>query len=286
MTEGIRKFDFHMHTTVSDGTDTPAEILDKVVEKGIDLFAVTDHDAIKGCKELKELVSSRDVRFVCGAEFSCKDEGGKYHILGYNYDPDSDAIVSLVEKGHKLRLHKLDNRLAFLKSEFGFEFPKEDIDYLYGLDNPGKPHIGNTMVKLGFAPSKEVAIKEFINKKRFATEYLTPGEAIEAIKAAGGIPVLAHPCYGSGDQLILGFDLASRVQFLMDMGLQGLEAHYSGFAPKLTASVISLAKENNLYITAGSDYHGKNKMVELGDVGAINYDELEPELVRFIEAVV
>ena len=93
------KIDLHMHSTVSDGTDTPEELLARVQEAGIELFALTDHDALKGCDMIRKARKPGDPQFLNGVEFSCRDELGKYHILGYGYDPDSPSILNVVEKG-------------------------------------------------------------------------------------------------------------------------------------------------------------------------------------------
>lgn len=259
--------DLHMHSTVSDGTDSPAELLGRVKAAGIGLFSLTDHDAIRGSREILALLGPEDPRFLPGVEFGCRDELGKYHILGYGYDPASPAIQAVVELGHGFRMKKLRARIDFLKSEFGFRFPEAAERELFALPNPGKPHIGNLMVRLGFAESKEVAIKNYLNRLHLREDYVRPEQAISGILAAGGVPVLAHPCYGDGDQLILGEELEQRVLRLMDFGLQGLEAWYSGFPDKLRAQVLELTERHSLYATAGSDYHGKNKLVCLGDTG-------------------
>ena len=162
---------------------------------------------------------------------------------------------------------KVRARLDFIKTEFGFAFPKEEIEHLLALDNPGKPHIGNLMVKYGYAENKEKAISDFINKARVKSGHLTPEQTIAGILDAGGIPVLAHPFYGSGDELILGEEMEARLRRLVDAGLQGVEAFYSGFTDKMRAQALELADEFGLMVTAGSDYHGTNKMVALGDTG-------------------
>ena len=279
------KIDLHMHTTVSDGSDSPEEIISYVKEAGIDLFSVTDHDAVKGCKIIKELLNDDDPVFISGAEFSCKDEKGKYHILGYNYDPDAESITKLVDLGHGYRINKVKKRLEYIKEEFGFHFPDEEIKKLFSLDNPGKPHIGNLMVKYGYAETKEKAIKEFIDRIRFKSEYVRPEEAIEGILKAGGIPVLAHPSYGSGDQIIVGEEMDERLRYLMEFGLKGVEAYYSGFSGKLTQQMLDFAEKYDLYVTAGSDYHGRNKLVVLGDNGLDKASDGPEGLKRFLEAV-
>ncbi len=281
----LRKIDLHMHTTVSDGSDTPADILGRVKEAGITCFSVTDHDAIKGCRMIRRLLKADDPAFLTGVEFSTRDERGSYHILGYHYDPEAQSIRKLVEFGHKLRMKKVNARLDFIRNEFGFEFPEEEIAALLAMDNPGKPHIGNLMVKYGYTDTKEKAIKEYINKLRIPNAFVRPEDAIAGILGSGGIPVLAHGFFGSGDQLILGEKMDLRLRHLMDFGLQGVEAFYSGFTAKLTTEMLELAAKYDLYVTAGSDYHGSNKLVVLGDTGMDENTPIPAGMERFFEAV-
>ena len=279
------RIDLHMHSTVSDGTDTPEELLERVREAGLGLFALTDHDAVKGCVAIRRALAAGDPGFIDGVEFSCRDEEGKYHILGYGYDPDSPFMRRVVEKGHGLRMKKVTARLDFIRERFGFTFPQEELRQLLALDNPGKPHIGNLMVKYGYAASKEQAIDEYINQAKTRSEYIRPEEAIEGILQAGGIPVLAHPPFGSGNELILGDDMERRLRRLMGFGLRGMECYYSGFTPKLRAEMLALAEKYALYVTAGSDYHGKNKLVALGKTHFAGAQPMPEGMRRFLEAV-
>ena len=283
--ERVKRIDLHMHSTISDGTDTPEALLAQVLRAGIDLFALTDHDAVMGCQTICALRGGQDPLFITGAEFSCRDEEGQYHILGYGYDPEAKPIRDLVALGHGYRMNKVLARLDFLRQRFGFVFPEEELAQLLAMANPGKPHIGNLMVKYGYAASKEQAIKQFIDQIHFRTEYVRPEEAIEGILAGGGIPVLAHPSYGSGDELILGEDMERRLRKLMDFGLKGLEGFYSGFTKKLSRELLSFAERFDLYVTAGSDYHGTNKMIELGDTGLEDPADWPEGLRRFLEEV-
>lgn len=277
------KVDLHMHSNVSDGTDSPAELLRKVRAAGIGVFSVTDHDAVKSVKIIRSLLKRADPVFISGAEFSCKDGDGKYHILGYGFDPDNADINDLVDHAHALRMKKVRARLDFLNSEFGFSFPEKEIDRLLSLDNPGKPHIGNLMVKYGYAGSKEEAIGRFINEIHFKSEYLSPEQAITGILASGGIPVIAHPFYGSGDELIVGEEMEKRLRHLITYGLKGIESFYSGFSDKLRKDALSLADRYDLLVTAGSDYHGENKLVKLGDTGLSAEMGQPPRLKDFLK---
>ncbi|MBO4216802.1 MAG: PHP domain-containing protein [Clostridia bacterium] len=274
--------DLHMHTTFSDGSDTPEELIGKVRAAGITLFSVTDHDSAEAGRVIPGLLGEGDPSFITGVEFSCRDEEGKYHILGYGFDPESGSVSDVVKLGHDLRMKKLQARLDFLKDEFGFSFPEEEAARLYSMSNPGKPHIGNLMVKLGYAGTKEEAIRNYIDKKRFTSEYVRPEEAIEGILGGGGIPVLAHPFYGDGDELILGGDMEKRLRRLVGFGLRGIEAFYSGFSERLRRDAVQLADKYGLLVTAGSDYHGKNKLVKFGDTGLSDYTAYPSGLRSFL----
>ena len=141
------------------------------------------------------------------------------------------------------------------------------------------------MVKYDYAPTKEIAISDYIDQLRLSSEHIHPEDAISGILASGGIPVLAHPCYGSGVELILGEALNERVRRLMKYGLQGLEAFYSGFPESSRSQVLALSERYGLYITAGSDYHGTNKQVALGNTGLCSSQSLPDGLKRFLHRV-
>ena len=161
----------------------------------------------------------------------------------------------------------------------------EEISALFREANPGKPHIANLMVKDGYAKSINDAFHRFLDQLSSPGMYIRPEQAIEAIMLSGGIPVLAHPTYGSGDELIIGEEMDERLRRLIGFGLQGVEAFYSGFTPKLQGEVLNLAEKYGLYVTAGSDYHGKNKLVLLGSSHMDDVREGPEGLKRFLSAV-
>lgn len=278
----IPYIDLHMHTAVSDGTDSPEQLLARVKEAGLRYFSVTDHDALRACTEIAALLTPSDPRFITGVEFSCRDGHGKYHILGYRYDPDAEPIRAVIETGHGYRLKKLRMRLDFLRNNLHMPLSEEDERALFALPNPGKPHVANLMVRDGYAPDRNTAIRNYLDLLEIADDYVRPEEAIGGILGAGGIPVLAHPCYGDGDQLILGDELDERVRRLVGYGLSGLEAFYSGFSEKLRDEVLTLAERYGLYVTAGSDYHGGNKMIRPGDTGFLPGMPMPEGMNRFL----
>jgi predicted metal-dependent phosphoesterase TrpH len=275
--------DLHMHTNVSDGTDTPEELLSHVRAAGIDVFSVTDHDAIAACDRIKAQLRQDDPRFLFGVEFSCKDACGKYHILGYGYSPDAPSIRAVVDAGHANRLKKLDLRLEQLKTEYGITFPNADVEALHALSNPGKPHLAKLMVRYGRAETIKSAFHTVLNRLHVPDLYTRPEDAIRAILDAGGVPVLAHPCFGDGDQLILGAELEDRVRRLIGFGLSGLEGCYSGYTDILREQILALSEAFDLYVTAGSDYHGSNKLIPLADTGLSPDAPLPKGMLRFLQ---
>ena len=285
----MNKIDLHLHTQISDGTDSLTEIIENVRKAELDLFSVTDHDSIKAGIMIPPMLAVIDpeqrTAFVRGIEFSCEDEMGKYHILGYGYDPAIPGIAEVVAEGHMMRMRKTKARLEFLQKEFQFQFTEEEINELLSKDNPGKPHIANLMIQHGYAENIQDAIKNYINKREFRNEHVRPEDAIRGILKSGGIPVLAHPTYGDGDDLILGDEMEQRLQHLIGFGLAGVEAYYSGFSPKIQSECLAFAEQFDLYITAGSDYHGGNKMIEIGWTNLEDMAEAPPGLLRFLQDV-
>ena len=270
----MNKVDLHLHTLISDGTDSLSEIIENVRKAELDLFSVTDHDSIKGGIMIPPMLAAIEpeqrTAFVRGIEFSCEDELGKYHILGYGYDPAVPGIAEVVAEGHMMRMKKTKARLEFLQKEFQFQFTEKEISELLSKDNPGKPHIANLMIQHGYAEDIKDAINHYINKKEFQNEHVRPEDAIRGILKSGGIPVLAHP---------------TRLQHLIGFGLAGVEAYYSGFSPKIQSECLAFAEQFDLYITAGSDYHGGNKMIEIGWTNLEDMAEAPPGLLRFLQDV-
>ncbi len=272
--------DLHLHSNVSDGSDTPLELLEKVRSSDIDIFSLTDHDTYGGCREIEEKLKPGDPAFLGGIELSCRDALGKYHILGYCYDVNKKSIQDAAEVTHKARRDKALNRLRFLEEEHHFVFTDEEKRELLENENPGKPHFVALLLKKGYVKDKAEGF-ELMNGFHGKDKKLTPEEAIDAILKADGIPVLAHGILEDGSGLLSEEQLSERVSRLKGMGLMGLECYYSSYTEEQTRIMLSMAEKYNLLITAGSDYHGKNKAVPLGSSGTP-----DPQLMnRFYLAV-
>ena len=286
----LRKIDLHMHSKVSDGTDSPEDLVEKVREAGFSTFAVTDHDTLESIPMIRAAIKEGDPRYICGVEFSCKDEQGRYHILGCGFDPDSSAIHDIVSAGHDYRIKKFLARVDILEQKHSITFPSEEIEGLLALGNPGRLHLANLMIDHGYVSSRGEAFDRYLNNLHVEGLYFPPEDAIRHILAAGGVPVMAHPVYGSGGEEVFGHDLERRVIRLKDAGLCGLEAFYSRYTPELRDMVLDLADKYDLFATAGSDYHGAHKKVALGDIGPLPEEEAvltkwEKSLDAFLEKV-
>jgi len=279
------KMDLHIHTTTSDGTDTPAEIMTKVKAEGIALFSVTDHDAVSGCAEIRSLLRADDPSFILGVEFSCEDEEGKYHILGYGYDPSAASVRDLVATARAYRLDRMRQRVDHLEKKYGFALSWAEWEELFSVKTPGKPHLADLMLRRGFVSSREEAFERYLNTFEGKEEHVRPEDAIRALTEGGGIPILAHPSFGDGKERIVGAEMERRLMRLMTFGLHGIEAFYSGFSEELQRELLSFADRHHLYVTAGSDYHGDHKTVPLGYTHLDAYAGYPEGLRRFLQDV-
>lgn len=264
------KVDLHIHTTASDGADTPGELAAKVAAAGLRLFSVTDHDTVDGALEMEKFVPD-GVKYIRGVEFSCLSPGGKCHILGYDYDPDHPAFRAALEEGRRLRMEKLDRRLEQLKIDHGIVLTDAERTWLLSRNSPGKPHLGRIIRDRGLAPDLDSAIRGFIRDVP-GRDRIEAKTAIEAIAAAGGCPVWAHPLGGEGEKRLSSEKFENLLETLCGYGLRGLECRYSRYGRKESEFLLAHAAQRGLIPTGGSDYHGSNKKdIALGQIGE-NWD--------------
>lgn len=269
----IHNPDLHMHSVFSDGTDTPSELIAKVRAAGVDLFSLTDHDCLDGCRMVRDVLQPGDPLFINGVELSCEDADGKYHILGYGYDPEKPTLQQAVDYTHAIRSEKAEKRMHYLES-LGFCFTKEEKEKLFSLKNPGKPHFAQLLMDKKYLPNKAAAFAA-VSGYHGKEEKLAPRTAIEAILQSGGIPVLAHGILADGSKCLTSEEICSRVLKLERMGLMGLECYYSGYTGQQQEIMLNLAEKFDLMVTAGSDYHGANKPVRIGQIHSVDCCRME-----------
>ena len=260
------KVDLHIHTTASDGADSPRALAEKIAAAGLELFSVTDHDTVAGAMEMEKIVPD-GVRYIRGVEFSCVSPAGKCHILGYGYDPEHPAFRGALEEGRRLRLEKLDRRLEQLRRDHGIELTEDERTWLMSLGSPGKPHLGQIIRNRGLAPDLDGAIRGFIRDVP-GRDRIEAKMAIEAITAAGGFPVWAHPLGGEGEKRLTEVKFEALLETLLGYGLRGMECRYSRYGRKESEFLLDHAARLGLTPTGGSDYHGSNKKdIQLGQLG-------------------
>lgn len=271
MDYNTRTIDLHIHSTASDGSLDPLEILSLAKNTGLAAFALTDHDSISGVKKIlaqRELLGP--VQFLTGVEISAAplkiiSYSGSFHILGYGFTvdhPELNLALASQQTARKNRNPEIIQRLNAL----GLAITMEEV-ITASEENAqiGRPHIARLMVKKGFCPSIDDAFNRYLGKGKPAyveKARIDASRAIALIRSAGGIPVLAHP--GLIDKMTPeGFDLL--IFELKRMGLMGLEVLYPEHSLEQTRYFRELSKKNELLITGGSDFHGAiNPEIQLG----------------------
>ena len=265
------RYDLHIHTAASDGSDSPARLADAVRAAGLELFSVTDHDTIDGALEM-EALRPAGVGFIRGVEFSCVSPGGKCHILGYGYDPQHPCFRAALDEGAALRREKLERRIVHLREKFGIVLTEEELLWLRSQKSPGKPHLGKLLLERGLAQDMNTAIRHFLSGVP-GRDRIDSKTAIDAIRGSGGIAVWAHPLGGEGEKRLTGEEVQQRLSVLTGEGIQGMECFYSRYAPEESELLLGLARARGLIVTGGSDYHGTNKKgILLGQLGTKTAD--------------
>lgn len=254
--------DFHTHTTCSDGTYTPEELVQLAAQEGIEFLAITDHDEVGGILRAKQEAKKYKIQVIPGIECSTTFSGGNRHILGYGINPKSKAIQQYVVRQQARRIEKVQKIIEKLKA-LGMVVSYEEVEKYSPAGSIGRPHIAQVMLEKGYVSSVQEAFELYIGKGKpaYATvAETTPKEVIDVIKAAGGIPVLAHPF-----QMNLSMEETfQEIERLMKLGLKGIEIIYPEHTSEQNYRLILFAGNHNLYVTAGSDFHGKNKANQLG----------------------
>jgi len=270
----VSKVDLHVHTTASDGQYTPAEVVRLAAAQGLGAVGITDHDTVAGLPAaLAAAAQVRAIEVVPGVEMSTETWRGEVHVLGYYVDWEDAGLLELLDRlrnARRTRAQQMVERLAGL----GIHVPWQHVADLAGDGAYGRPHIARAMVELGYVPSTADAFAQYIgyNGPAYVARYkLTPAEAVLAILAASGVPVLAHP-WGLED-------LEGLVTDLVATGLAGIEAYYRGYTPSATRELVGLARKYGLIVTGGSDFHGTSAPDEVGlggvDVPGWTVEELQ-----------
>lgn len=266
--------DLHIHSSLSDGTDSPKEIIELINIKGIKTFSITDHDNIEAHKQIEcqymELIKEYGLNYISGVEFSTDYHGRTMHILVYGYNSKDEFINLVVEHIHALRIERFSRRIEDLSTYFSINFTQEELEWLYSRNNPGKPHIARLLVKNGYAKDMSEAFAKFMPEK-LGNYKVDAVELVKRLSSHGYLVGIAHPLGGEGEQRISISRFESNVQELVKYGIKFLECYYCLYNEKEREIIKMVADKYGLLVSGGSDYHGINKDIELGDLG-VDYD--------------
>ena len=270
--------DLHAHTTHSDGSSTPTELIALSSSKRARAVAVTDHDTVSAIVEARAAADRYGIEFVAGIEISAEYSPGTMHILGYFIDCESTELAKKLEELRKAREAR-NPQIASRLQSLGFDISYDEVVRLAGNQVVGRPHFARLLIEKGYVATMQEAFDRFLKKDAdayVAKARLSPREAIALIHEAGGVAVLAHPY-----QLKLSSyeEVDALVGELADLGLDGIEAVYSRHSADERTKYSEVASRHGLLITGGSDYHGTYKpdidiVSGLGDL-AVPYELLE-----------
>jgi predicted metal-dependent phosphoesterase TrpH len=244
------RVDLHTHTTASDGTLTPRELVLAAIRHGVTVLAVTDHDSTDGLPAaMAEAAQHPPLTIVPGLEINCDVEGAEVHVLGYFVDYGASWFQDFLREQRAERVERV-HRIAKRLAELGMPIDPAEVLALVGEGSAGRPHVAQVMVKRGYVKSVREAFDKYLKTDGPANvprRRLTPHDAVRVIRRAAGVPVLAHPGLADRDELI---------PELVAAGLMGIEAHYAEHSAAQTSNYLELCRHYDLTPTGGSDYHG------------------------------
>jgi 3',5'-nucleoside bisphosphate phosphatase len=248
MTGGV---DLHTHTTASDGTLSPRELVRAAARRGVRVLAVTDHDSTDGLRDaLDEAEHHRPLTIVPGLEINCDVPGAEVHVLGYLVDHEAAWFQDFLREQRAERVARV-HRIAARLAELGLPIDPAEVFAIVKEGSAGRPHVAQVMVQRGYVKSVREAFDRYLHVNGPANvprKRLTPAEAVRIIRRARGVPVFAHPGLADRDALI---------PELIEAGLLGIEAIYAEHSAAQTAYYQDLCRRHGLVATGGSDYHGE-----------------------------
>ncbi|GAQ55884.1 PHP domain-containing protein [Streptomyces acidiscabies] len=257
------RIDLHCHSTASDGTDTPAELVRNAAAAGLDVVALTDHDTSRGYAEAIAALPE-GLTLVTGAELSCRIDGISMHMLAYLFDPEEPALLAERELVRDDRVPRAKAMVVRLR-ELGVDVTWEQVARIAGDGSVGRPHVAAALVESGVVGSVDAAFTEQWlsdgGRAHVAKHETDPFEAIRLVKAAGGVTVFAHP--GASKRGLTVPDAA--IAEMAAAGLDGIEVDHMDHDPETRVRLRGLARELGLLVTGSSDYHGSRKTCVLGE---------------------
>ncbi len=268
--------DLHTHTTCSDGTDSPLALVKKAASSGITVLGLTDHDSTAGWAEAVASLHGK-LQLALGAEVSCLTEDGvSVHMLGLLFDGENQPLQQLLADSRDTRIPRMKKMIENLQGA-GFDITLEDVAAATPLGATlGRPHLADALVAKKIISSRDEAFAGLINNEspHYVSHFApTPEDSIKAIRAAGGVAVIAHPFASRRGQTLTPESFNS----LVAAGLNGIEVFHRDQSEEERTQLLMIARELDLAITGSSDYHGTGKLNQLGEntTAAAEWERLE-----------
>ena len=258
------KLDLHTHSTYSDGTLEPDELIQKAAGLGITHLALSDHDSTAGLEIARSKAQEFNMTIIPAIEINTQETNGAVHILGYFIDDKNEGLQKTLDYHREIRLKRAQLIIDRLK-RMGIKISMSDFADRKNKAAIGRPHIADKLKELGIVFSRQEAFDKYLGKGRSAYVFYegpTPKTAIETILACKGVPILAHPGYAVSSET---------TKELITLGLQGLEVYYPSHSPDQVKAFLETAKNKDLIVTGGSDYHGPGSGHE--QLGEMNVPE-------------
>ncbi|KNH16942.1 metal-dependent phosphoesterase [Arthrobacter sp. ZBG10] len=271
------RIDMHAHSNVSDGTETPADVMASAARAGLDVVALTDHDSTSGWAEAAAAVAGCGVALVPGMEVSCRtDRGVSVHLLSYLHDPLHPGLLEEITKAKESRLTRAERMVTLLAEDYPLTWD-DVIHHVAPGATLGRPHIADALVAAGVVADRSEAFASILTSRSryFMPHYAPdPATAVALVRAAGGVPVFAHPV-ASGRGRIVG---EQTYRDMIDAGLAGVEIDHRDNPEEGREFLRGLAARHDLLVTGSSDYHGTGKPNLLGE------NVTSPEVLARIES--
>ncbi|WP_067781614.1 PHP domain-containing protein [Actinomyces vulturis] len=258
------RIDPHTHSSFSDGTDTPTELLSKARDAGLDVIGLTDHDTVAGWEEAERAVATSGVSLLRGMEISCAWQGISMHLLSYLHDPAYLPLSDACLRARETRVTRAQEMVALLAVDFPITY-EEVVQQAGGAVTIGRPHIADALVAKGCFPDRSAAFAGPLhNGSPYYVRHwaLDPVDAVALVRAAGGVPVVAHPRASKRQKKLIPDEVFGQMK---DVGLAGVEVDHRDHGPEQREQAAEIAQRYDLMMSGASDYHGAGKPNLLGE---------------------